>query len=58
MTISDGLVMSWEEWHEYDAAALADLVRAGKVTAKELCAQTAAAVARIDPSNRGGARAL
>src|SRR5271163_2684049 len=49
MTISNGLAMSWEEWHEHDAVALADLVRAGKVTAKELCAQTAAAVARIDP---------
>jgi amidase len=48
MTISNGLAMSWEEWHRHDSIALADLVRAGKVTAKELCAQVAAGVARID----------
>jgi len=40
--------MSWEEWHKHDAVALADLGRAGKVTPKELCAQAAAAVTRID----------
>jgi amidase len=49
MTISNGLAMSWDEWPRHDAVALADLARAGKVTAKELCAQAAEAVARIDP---------
>ena len=49
MTNSNGLAMSWEEWHRHDAVALADLVRARAVDAKELCAQAAAAVARIDP---------
>jgi amidase len=48
MTISNGLAMSWAEWHGHDAVALADLVRAGKVTPTELCAQAAEAVARID----------
>jgi amidase len=41
--------MSWDEWHKHDAVALADLVRAGNVTPRELCAQAAAAVTRIDP---------
>ena len=49
MTNSNGLAMSWEEWHKHDAVALADLVRARKVTPKELSAQAAEAVARIDP---------
>jgi amidase len=49
MTISNGLAMSWEEWHEHDAVALADLVRVRKVAPKELCAQAAEGVARIDP---------
>ena len=49
MTISNGLAMSWEEWRKHDAVALADLVRAREVTPRELCGQSAAAVARIDP---------
>ena len=49
MTNSNALAMSWEEWHKHDAVALADLVRARAVTAQELTAQAAAAVARIDP---------
>jgi amidase len=49
MTISNGLAMSWEEWHRQDAVALADLVRAGKVTPQEICAQAAEAAARMDP---------
>src|SRR4051812_5086784 len=48
MTISNGLSMSWEEWTKQDAVALADLVRVGAVTPKELSAQAAEAVARID----------
>jgi amidase len=35
--------------HKHDGVALAELVRAKKVTAKELCAQAAEAVPRIDP---------
>jgi amidase len=49
MTISNGLAMSWDEWHKHDAVALADLVRVGKVAPKELCTQAAEAVARVDP---------
>src|SRR5690242_5808430 len=48
MTISDGLAMSWEEWHEHDAVGLAGLVRAGILAPKEVCAQAAEAVARVD----------
>jgi amidase len=49
MTDSHDLAMSWEEWGKHDAVALADLVRAGTVAPRELCAQAAAGVARIDP---------
>jgi amidase len=49
MTHSNGLVTSWEEWCKHDAVAFADLVRARKVSPRELCAQAAAAVAGIDP---------
>ena len=49
MTVSSGLAMSWEEWHKHDAVALAELVRAKEVTAKQLGAQAAEAVTRIDP---------
>jgi amidase len=49
MTNSSGLAMSWEEWRKHDAVALADLVRAKAVGPKELCAQAAVAIARIDP---------
>jgi hypothetical protein len=58
MTISTGLAMSWHEWHKHDAVALAELVRAGQVTPKELCAQAAEAVTRIDPQIEAVARAL
>ena len=49
MTISSGLTMSWQEWRNHDAVGLAELVRAGQVAPKELCAQAAEAVIRIDP---------
>jgi len=49
MTTLSGLAMSWQEWHKHDAVALAELVRAGQVAPKELCAQAAEAVNRIDP---------
>src|SRR5262249_38700807 len=48
MTTSSGLAMSWHEWHQHDAVALAELVRARQVNPKELCAQVAEAVTRID----------
>ncbi|HEX9534206.1 MAG TPA: hypothetical protein VF924_01935 [Stellaceae bacterium] len=53
MTNSNRLAMSWEEWHTHDAVGLADMVRAGAVTAKGLSAQAAEAVARIDPQIEG-----
>jgi amidase len=49
MTAQNGLVMSWEEWGKQDAIALADLVKAKQVTAKELVAQAAAAIERLNP---------
>jgi amidase len=49
MTISTGLAMSWQEWRNHDAVGLAELVRAGQVVPKEMCAQAAEAVTRIDP---------
>lgn len=45
-----GLAMTWHEWVAHDAVALAQRVRAGDVTASELAAQAAAAVARVNPS--------
>jgi amidase len=49
MATSTGLAMSWDEWHQHDALALAERVRAKEVTAKELSAQAADAIARLDP---------
>src|ERR1700746_1048066 len=49
MTKSTGLAMSWEEWHERDAVALADLVRTKEITPRELTGQAAEAVTRLDP---------
>jgi amidase len=42
------LAMSWNEWADHDAVALAARVRAGDVTAAELAAQAQAAIARTD----------
>ncbi|MEN0075901.1 MAG: amidase, partial [Paracraurococcus sp.] len=42
--------MSWDEWARHDAVALAGLVRQGQVTRGELAAQTAAGIARTNPS--------
>jgi amidase len=50
MAASTGLAMSWDEWHKHDALALAGRVRAKELTAKELSAQAAEAVGRLDPS--------
>ena len=43
------LVMSWDEWARHDAVGLAALVRQGQLTAAELAAQAAAAVAKVNP---------
>jgi amidase len=45
--------IGWDAWGRLDAVALAELVRAGQVTPRELAAQTAAGVARLDPRLRG-----
>ena len=41
--------MSWDEWHQHDAVALAERLRCGELTAAELAAQAAAAVAKLNP---------
>ena len=43
------LAMSWDEWHQHDAVALAERLRCGELTAAELAAQAAAAVAKLNP---------
>lgn len=42
--------MSWAEWADFDATALADLVRTGALTPAELAHQTVAAVALVNPA--------
>ena len=42
-------VMGWDEWAKHDATALAALVRKGELTPKEIAAQVAEGVARVDP---------
>jgi amidase len=49
MSGSRALPMTWNEWVNHDATAMAALVKAGKITPKELAAQAAAAVDRLDP---------
>src|SRR4051812_41314258 len=44
------LAMSWREWAQHDGCALADLVRKGELSAADLAAQAAAAVAKINPT--------
>ena len=44
------LAMSWDEWARHDAVALARRLRRGEVTAAELAAQAAAAVAKVNPT--------
>ena len=44
------LAMSWDEWHQHDAVALAERLRQGELTAAELAAQAAAAVALLNPT--------
>jgi len=45
----DKLAMSWSEWGKLDGIALAELVRNGKVTPKELAEQAATAVKIMNP---------
>lgn len=42
-------IMTWQEWANSDATALADLVRRGEVTARELAEQAQAATQKINP---------
>jgi amidase len=44
------LAMTWQEWVQHDAVALAERVRRGDVTSAELAAQAAAGVAKINPA--------
>lgn len=44
------LAMSWDDWAKHDAVALARRLRRGEVTAAELAAQAAAAVAKVNPT--------
>ncbi len=39
-------VLSWQEWAGHDGVGLAELVRKGEVTPRELSEQAAAAIAR------------
>jgi amidase len=50
MAVSSGLAMSWDEWRKHDAVSLASLVREKEATPREVCAQAAEAVARLDPA--------
>ena len=43
------LAMTWQEWARHDALGLAALVRRGEVMPRELAAQSAAAVERLNP---------
>ena len=44
------LPMSWDEWADHDAVALAARVAKGELTAAELAAQAAAGIAKVDPA--------
>ncbi|WP_315765520.1 MULTISPECIES: amidase [unclassified Bradyrhizobium] len=47
------LAMSWDEWARHDGVALAKRVKNGELTATELAAQAAAAIAKVDPALSG-----
>ncbi|MGY4159349.1 Asp-tRNA(Asn)/Glu-tRNA(Gln) amidotransferase A subunit family amidase [Bradyrhizobium sp. USDA 4461] len=47
------LAMSWDEWTRHDGTALAERVRRGELTPRELASQAAAAVAKVDPALSG-----
>ncbi|MEI4488997.1 amidase [Frigidibacter sp. MR17.14] len=46
-------VMSWDDWAAQDGVGLAGLLRKGDVTAAELAAQAATAIARVNPAVMG-----
>ncbi|MDX2205403.1 MAG: amidase [Hyphomicrobiaceae bacterium] len=47
------LAMTWSEWARQDGVGLAELVRKGEVTPRELAEQAAAAIALLNPSLSG-----
>lgn len=47
--MANGLAMSWDEWARHDGIALAERVRKREVSALQVTAQAAAAVARLNP---------
>ncbi|QIG93204.1 MULTISPECIES: amidase [unclassified Bradyrhizobium] len=47
------LAMSWDEWTRHDGTALAERVRNGELTPRELASQAAAAIAKVDPALTG-----
>jgi amidase len=47
------LAMSWDEWTRHDGTALAERVRSGELTPRELAFQAASAVAKVDPALSG-----
>lgn len=47
------LAMSWDEWAQHDGTALAARVRTGELSPRELAAQAAAAVTKVDPALSG-----
>lgn len=49
MAASTDLTMSWEEWIKQDAIALGELIRTKQVRPREIVAQAAAAVERLNP---------
>jgi amidase len=49
MANARGPAMAWDEWARHDATSLAALVRGGQVTPREIAAQVAEGVARVDP---------
>lgn len=44
------LVMSWNEWSKLDAIGLADLVRKGQITPREVAQQVALAIDALNPA--------
>ena len=49
MAADTGLAMGWADWARHDGVALAELVRTRQVSAQQVAAQAAAAVARLNP---------
>ncbi|MCC6717190.1 MAG: amidase [Acetobacteraceae bacterium] len=48
MSGSRGPAMGWDEWARHDATALAALVRRGEISARQIAAQVAEGVGRVD----------